>query len=148
LSGAHWLAARLPLLSLVVRPGQRRPVIALYLDGQVDLDASLQDIETAVRSLDGADHTLLVVELPSGATITVGGGPDRFVVEIAGDEHERWTVLDPRRPEGTVELVVGGERVDPPARLCVDRETALEAVHTFVSEHGARSARLPWSATE
>ncbi|MBI2219552.1 MAG: hypothetical protein HYU51_19945 [Candidatus Rokubacteria bacterium] len=121
-------------------------MIALYLDGRVDLDASHPEIEMAVRSLDGADHTLLVVELPSGATITVGGGPNRFVVEVAENANDRWTVLDPRRPEGRVELVVGGERVDPPARLCVDGEAALEAVHTFVSENGARSPRLQWSA--
>jgi hypothetical protein len=120
-------------------------MIALYLDGAVDLDASLPDIEMALRSLDGADHTLLVVELSSGATITVGGGPDRFVVEVAQNEHDRWSLFDPRRPEGTVNLVVGGELVEPPARLCVDREAALEAVRTFVSENGARSSRLQWS---
>ncbi len=121
-------------------------MIALYVDGWVDLDASLPAIEAAVRSLDGAAQTLLVVELPSGATITVGGGPDEFVVEIAANERARWTVVDPRRPEGRVELVMGGERVDPPARLCVDREAAVEAVRTFVSGNGARSARLQWSA--
>ena len=121
-------------------------MIAVYVDGQVDLDASLPEIETAVRSLDGADRSLLVVELPSGATITVGGGPTRFVVEVAENQNTRWTVLDPRRPEGRIELVVGGERVDPPARLCVDGEAALEAVRTFVAENGARSARLEWSA--
>jgi len=120
-------------------------MIALYVDGRVDLDASLPDIETAVRSLDGADQSLLVVELPSAVTITVGGGPDRFIVEVAGAERDRWTVVDPRRPEGTVALVVGGELIDPPARLCVDRESTLEAVRTFVSENGARSTRLLWS---
>jgi hypothetical protein len=118
---------------------------ALYVDGRVDLDASLPDIETAVRCLDGVNHTLLVVELPSGATITVGGGPNRFVVEVAENETDRWSVLDPRRPEGRVHLVVGGELVDAPARLCVDREAVLEAVRTFVEGNGARSARLQWS---
>ena len=49
-------------------------------------------------------------------------------------------------PDGRIELVVGGERVDPPARLCVDGDAALEAVRTFVSENGARSGRLQWSA--
>jgi hypothetical protein len=56
-------------------------MIALYVDGRVDLDAILPDVEAAVRSLDGADHTLVV-----------------------------------------------------------------ELVLTFVSENGARSARLAWSA--
>jgi hypothetical protein len=115
-------------------------VIALYADGHVDLDASLADIEAAVLGLDGAEHTLVVVELPS-----LGGGPDTFVAEVGDTAHGRWTVQDPGRPEGRVALVVGGERVDPPARLCVDRETALEAVRTFVSGNGARSTRLQWT---
>jgi len=87
----------------------------------------------------------LVAELPSGATITVGGGPDRFVVEIAESDNDRWTAFDPRRPEGRVELVVDREVVDLPARLSVDREAALEAVRTFLSQNGARSDRLQWS---
>jgi hypothetical protein len=121
-------------------------MIALYVDGRVDLDASLPEVETAVRSLDGADHTLVVVELPSGATMTVGGGPNELVVEMAENNSDRWTVFDPRRPEGRVALVVDRELVDVPARLCIDRDAALEAVRTFVSQNGARSARLQWSA--
>jgi hypothetical protein len=120
-------------------------MIALYVDGRVNLHSSLPQIEAAVRSLDGADHTLVVVELQSGQTITVGGGPDKFVVEVAESRTKRWCVIDPRRPEGRVELVMGGELIDPPARLCVGRDAVLDAVRTFVSENGARSARLVWS---
>jgi hypothetical protein len=121
-------------------------MIALYVDGRVDLDASLHDIEAAVRSLNGSTHSLVVVELASGTTITVGGGPSRFVIESAEDATHRWCVVDPRSPEGTIQLVVGGELVETPARLCVDGDAALDAVLTFVSGNGARSARLAWSA--
>ena len=124
---------------------QRLPHAALYVDGHVDLDASLTDIEAAVRSLDGGRHSLVVVELPSGATITLGGGPDRLVAEVADPARDRWTVHVPARPEGTVDLVVGGEHVETPVRLCIDRDAALEAVRTFVSRNGARSDRLQWS---
>lgn len=120
-------------------------MIALYVDGRVDLDAGLQEIAAAVLGLDGAESTLVVVELPSGQTLTIGGGPNRVVAELANDT-ARWCVVDPLRPEGTVELVVGGQRVDPPARLCIEKDAALEAVRTFVSENGARSTRLEWSA--
>lgn len=123
----------------------RGSTIALYVDGHVELDASLPEIETAVLRLDGARHSLVVVELPSGATITVGGGPDRFVAEVADRARGRWTVQHPARPAGSVVIVVGSERVTTPARLCVDRETALEAVRTFVCQNGARSDRLEWS---
>jgi hypothetical protein len=120
-------------------------VIALYVDGRVALDASLDDVEAAVHSLNGADHTLVVGELPSGTTITVGGGPERFVIEIAAQAPPRWCAVDPRSPEGTVALVIEGEHVELPARVCVDRNAAIEAVRTFVSENGARSRRLVWS---
>ena len=119
--------------------------IALYVDGQVDLDATLDDVAAAVRSLDGAAHSLVVVELPSGKTVTLGGGPDRFVAEVAESTTERWCAVNPHAAGGTIELVVGGDVVEPPARLCIDRDAALEAALTFVSQDGARSGRLPWS---
>lgn len=121
-------------------------MIALYTDGRVDLDASLDAIETAVRGLDGVERTLVVVELPSGTTLTLGGGPDRVVAELSENEGRRWCVIDPRQPDRTVTLTLGGERVDVPARLCIDKEIALEAVRTFVSANGARNARLAWDA--
>jgi hypothetical protein len=120
-------------------------MIALYVDGRVDLDARLEDIEAAIHGLDGAARTLVVVELPSGSTLTVGGGPDQVVAEVATSRTEHWCVVDRSRPAGTVEMVVGGQRVQPPARVCIDKEAALEAARAFVSGDGARSARLEWS---
>jgi len=106
-------------------------MIALYVNGRVNLDAGLLDIETAVLCLDGVDSALVVVELPSGKTITVGGGPSRVVAEVAENDTDRWCVVDPLRPEGKVELVLDGQLVDAPARLCVEKTSALK-----------RSARL------
>ena len=120
-------------------------MIALYLDGRVTLDARVEDIDAAVASL-GAEHTLMVVELPSGTTITVGGGPARFVTEVAKSATDRWCVVDPRQPEGDVELLVEGERFVSPARHCVDRDAVREAVRSFVAGNGARSPRLQWEA--
>jgi immunity protein Imm1 of predicted polymorphic toxin system len=119
-------------------------MIALYLDGRVTLDARVEDIDAAIASL-GAEHTLMVVELPSGTTITVGGGPDRFVTEVAKSATDRLCVVDPRQPGGDVELLIEGERFVSPARLCVDRDAVREAVRTFVADDGARSPRLEWS---
>ena len=121
-------------------------MIALYVDGRVDLDASVSDVEAAVRSLDGATHSLVVVELPSGKTLTVGGGPDRFVAEAADGTGKQWCVVDPRAPDATVDVIIGAERVPTAARLCVDRATALDAALTFALEGGARSSRLAWTA--
>src|SRR5207245_2046993 len=57
-------------------------MITLHLDNQIKADATIQDVEAAVLSLDGEQRTLILVELPSGQTLTIGGGPDRFVAEV------------------------------------------------------------------
>ena len=79
-------------------------MIALYVDGRVNLDASLEDVETAIHSLDGSQCTLVVVELASGKTITIGGGPSKVVAELSENDTHRWCV------------------VDPPARICIAKE--------------------------
>jgi len=117
----------------------------LHVEGHAHLEATLLDVEKAIRHLDGAQHTLVLVELSSGETITVGGGPRRFVVELAESTTDRWCVVDPTEGEHPIELVVGGSLAGYPARLCVDLDVALEAALTFVSRRGARSARLVWS---
>ena len=56
-----------------------------------NLDASLEDVETAIHSLDGSQCTLVVVELASGKTITIGGGPSKVVAELSeNDTHRVW----------------------------------------------------------
>jgi hypothetical protein len=120
-------------------------VIALYVDGRVDLDATPEGVAAAVRALDGAQHSLVVVELPSGKTVMLGGGPERFVAEVAESATEQWCAIDPRAATGTVAVVVGGDVVEVSARLCIGRDAALDAAVTFASQDGARSPRLSWS---
>ncbi len=117
----------------------------LYLDDDQNPDASLEDVEAAVGSLDGARYTLVLVELPSGRTLTIGGGPHRFVAEVAESDTIRWAAIDPAAANDPVSLVVGGQQVDYPGRLCVDRDTVLRAVRTFVEAGGARNPQLVWS---
>jgi len=118
----------------------------LHLDDQVDSNATLHEVELAIHALDGARHTLVVVELPSGKYLTIGGGPDRFVTELSEEDYRtRWAVIDPTRGEEPTNLVVGSQLVDYPARVCVDLQTVLAAARTFVSQDGARNQDLTWS---
>ena len=117
----------------------------LYIDSDVGSEASLKDVEEAVRRLDGSRHTLMTVVLPSGKSLTIGGGPSRFVTEVAEDERNRWAAVDPTAGEEPVDLRVGGSLADYPARLCVDMETVLSAVRAFISDDGARSKSVTWS---
>jgi len=118
----------------------------LHLDDQVDSHATLHDVELAIHTLDGTHHTLALVELPSGKSLTIGGGPDRFVTELSEEDYRtRWAAIDPGRGEEPTSLLVGGQLVDYPARLCVDIHTVLAAARTFVSQDGARNQDLTWS---
>jgi hypothetical protein len=120
-------------------------VLRLNLDNEVKEDASVSDITSAIRRLDGAAHSLVLIELLSGRTLTIGGGPDRFVAEIAENDTLRWSVVDPSGPEGSIDLVAGGQLADFAARLCVDLEAVLEAARHFASGEGTRSPKLVWS---
>ena len=118
----------------------------LHLDDQVNPDATLHEVELAIRALDSARHTLVLVELPSGKSLTIGGGPNRFVTELSeADFRTRWAVIDPTRGDEPTNLVVGGQLVDYPARLCVDIHAVLAAARAFVSQDGARNQELTWS---
>jgi hypothetical protein len=118
----------------------------IRLDNQVLKDVDLEAAEIAVRALNGVDRTLAQIELAGGSTLTVGGGPDRFLVECAENETDRWCVVDPLKGEEVVDIVLGGSLVDDfPARLCVTLEVVLEAVQVFIAEDGKRSQRLLWS---
>ena len=117
----------------------------LHLGGQIRSDVSLLEAEAAIRRLDGAAHTLLRVELSSGSTLTIGGGPGSFVVELAEPPTDRWCVVDPTRGPKPLGLVVGGSLGHYPGHLCVGIEAALEAARAFLGGDGERSARLIWS---
>jgi len=120
-------------------------MVTLHVDDQIKADATIQDVEAAVRGLDGDQRTLILVELGSGQTLTIGGGPDRFVAEVTESDTERWATIDPTQGNEPVDLVVGGQLVDYPARVCVSREIVLDAVRAFVQANGQRSPNVTWS---
>jgi len=120
-------------------------VTLLHSDDGKKPDATPQEIEAAIRQLDGVTWTFVLVEDPSGRTLSIGGGPQRFVAEVADDATRRFTIIDPRRGGGRIALVVGGQLVDYPARVCVTLDVVLAAAKVFVEQAGARAPELTWS---
>jgi hypothetical protein len=108
-------------------------------------NATPREVEEAIRQLDGVTWTLVRVEDPSGRTLTIGGGPRRFVAEVADDATHRFALIDPSRGGGRIDLVVGGQLVDYPARVCVTLEVVLAAARAFTEQAGARDPALTWS---
>jgi Immunity protein Imm1 len=119
--------------------------VNLHVGNHLNRHATLQEVESAILGLDGVHHTLLTIELDSGQTLTIGGGPDLFVAEVAEDSVHRWAIIDRGVGDHSVDLVVGGQAVDYPAHLCVGRESVLDAARTFVLESGAKCSHLVWS---
>ena len=117
----------------------------LHTEAGSEPGCTIATAETALHGLNGIDRTLMTLELDTGPTLTIGGGPRAFVVEVSVNETERWTVVDQARGEGPIDLVVGGQKVGYPARFCISREKALEATRVFMNEQGSRSAGLHWS---
>ena len=108
-------------------------------------NATFPEVEAAIRQLDGVTWTFVHVEDPSGRTLTIGGGPRRFVAEVADDSTHRFAVIDPSRGGGRVDLVVGGQLIDYPARVCVTLDVVLAAARVFTEQAGARDPGLTWS---
>jgi hypothetical protein len=115
------------------------------MESEVGSEASLEAIEEAVHRLDGTQHTVMTVEVGSGKTLTIGGGPKLFVAEVAEDESTRWAVIKPIAGDEHIDLRVGGSLAAYPARLCVDMKAVLAVVRTFVLHDGARSKEVTWS---
>jgi hypothetical protein len=120
-------------------------MITSHLDEQIKPHATIQDVEAAVRSLDGAQRTLVLIELPSGQTLTIRGGPERFVAEVAESDTVRWATIDPTQGDESIDLVVGGQLADYPGRVCVTKQIVLDAVRAFVQQNGLRNPNLTWS---
>ena len=123
-------------------------MVILQREDQVQKDVGIEDIDAAIRNLDGVYRTLVIIELTSGQTLTIGGGPETFVVECSLTDTERWCVINATSATGasrSIDLVVGGQLVDYPARLCVGLDAALDASHVFVNENGNLSPRQYWS---
>lgn len=120
-------------------------VTLLFSDDGKKPDATLRDVEEAIRQLDGVTWTLVHVEESTGRTLTIGGGPLRFVVEAADDPAHRFAVVDPSRGGGRIDLVIGGQLVDYPARVCVTVDVALAAARAFTEQAGARDPGLTWA---
>lgn len=102
------------------------------------------EIEAAVRNLNGRERDLLLIELPSGKCLTVGGGPELFICEVAENDTERWCLQSEASPDELIQLSVGGSHVEYPADWCVNLQAILTAVRSFINA-GTRNPQLHWA---
>lgn len=112
-------------------------------NNRVTDDVGWADVEAAIRQLDGRRHTQVVLQLPDHSDIVIGGGSGRYNVCIGTPDDRFFVLRDPRNPEGTEELIAGGQLGRYRAEVVVGVEQALRAAQVFF-ELGLADDTLDW----
>ncbi len=106
-----------------------------------------QQIEAAINQLDGDRRTLVTLEAEGETHMAIGGGKSKYLVYLTFDNEQFHYVVEPSNLDVDESLVVGGQEGIYPAKLCVDKDTAMKAAKTF-SESGAMEKSVMWERNE
>lgn len=130
-------------------------MIAKYLVGphytghpQV-LNPTWEQIEKAIRNMDGSSLSLVLIEIDEDHPyMSIGGGGDRFVVYITSasmDDISNLQLINdyPRGRETFIPVVSGGQEANYPTYQVVGLDTVLLVAKTF-SETGEPDASCIW----
>jgi Immunity protein Imm1 len=101
----------------------------------------------AILEMNRKEHTLICLESETKKHLTIGGGPDAFVVYASGDEEAFFTAIDPGKAGDSVEMTVGQQTAKYPADLLVGKDVLLKAAKLF-AETGKLAQTVLWRSTE
>lgn len=110
-------------------------------------DPEWERVREAIREMNGKEHTLICLEGERKTHMTIGGGPDVFVVYASGDEEAFFTVIDPGKGGGNLEIIVGQQMGKYPMELLVGKDVVLNTAKLF-AETGKLDPSVAWRATE
>lgn len=102
-------------------------------------------IDEVVGRMDQQRHTETTLEGPDWWFALIGGGSGAYVVSIENQmTGVRFQLIDPlQSEEDLLEVVTGGQRGRFPARLVVERDSAVRAARHF-AETGKPDPGLHW----
>lgn len=101
-------------------------------------------IEAAIRELDGKSKTMVTLGTNDETYMTIGGGQSgKYVVTVTFDNFDFYTLVDLSKPDEIEQLVVGGQEGNYPAKMCVDLLSCRLAARTFV-QSGKLDELLAW----
>jgi Immunity protein Imm1 len=104
---------------------------------------SWNDLETAIRALDGGRRTVVVLEGERGANLTIGGGADgRYIVCATLENGDIFTLCLSEQSLAKVTLYIGGQDGEFPDNFIVDIATAMLAAKTFAKSGQLNSTAL------
>ena len=104
-----------------------------------------EQIETAIRELNGKNKTLVTLGSEDETYMSVGGGRGgKYVVTVTFDNLDFHVLVNFLKADKKVEkLIVGGQEGNYSAKMCVDLLPCLLAARTF-SESGKLDSLLSW----
>ena len=113
--------------------------------GEIIPNATWEQAEAAIRSLDETELTALTLERPDHSNVLVGGGNGRYILCITTVDERLVALSDTAKADReSEELVAGGQPGQYPSHLVVDDlETVLQAARTYF-ETGSPDRSLSW----
>lgn len=106
-------------------------------------DPNWNQLEAAIRQLDGTSHTLVTLGADEETYMSIGGGAGKYIVTVTFDSLNFYILLDLAKSDNIEKLVVGGQYGNFPANQCVDILRCLLAARTFALE-GKLDELLTW----
>ena len=117
-------------------------------EGELIENPDWNQIEAAIRELDGKSRTLVTLAADDETYMTIGGGESgKYVVSVTFDNLSFHNLVDLSKPDETEKLVVGGQEGIYLAKICVDLLRCLLAARTF-AELGKLDSLLVWQEDE
>ncbi len=111
-------------------------------EGDIIENPNWNQIETAIRELNGESKTLVTLGVDEETYMSIGGGAEKYIITVTFDNFNFYILID-LNSEQIETLVVGGQKGNYPANQCVDLLHCLLAARTF-AELGKLDALLIW----
>jgi Immunity protein Imm1 len=112
-------------------------------EGDLIENPSWNQVEKAIRELDGEHQTLVTLGVNEDTYMSIGGGENKYIVTVTFDNFNFYILIDSTKSEQIEKLVVGGQKGNYPATQCVDLLRCLLAARTF-TELGKLDDLLTW----
>ena len=110
-----------------------------------EIDApTIDDLDRVIEALDAKTRTMVSLYGQDEQHLCIGGGAGQYVVYASMPGGQLWNLLSASDDRKDVVLVnAGGQEGDFPLRQVVDKETVLQAAHTFF-RMGMLDVSLRW----
>ena len=110
-------------------------------------DPEWERVGEAIKEMNGKEHTIICLQGESKIHMTIGGGPDVFVVYASDDDETFYTAFDSGKSGGSADLNIGQQTNKYPVELLVGKDVVLKAAKLF-AEKGELDPNVSWRSTE